>query len=145
MKATVTTMIIAIVMLMASSNCCMIIDTSAEPAGRLSETKMKSSSCYLKRVKSSKEQKCLSAFLHSPNKSRIKGFLNCSMYFLSVLSSSGALSSLYPIIFDRLSASCHDKPNLRLLCKRRSISDIDKVADSAVDSNISFAKFKPSA
>lgn len=34
MKATVTTIIIATVMLMASSNCCMIIETSADPKTR---------------------------------------------------------------------------------------------------------------
>lgn len=81
----------------------------------------------------------------SPKSNKIKGFLNCSMYFLKVLSSSGACSSLKPMIFERLSASCHVSPFLRLLCNRRSTSAAEYVADSAVDSSISLAKFKPSA
>lgn len=75
----------------------------------------------------------------------MSGFLNCSTYFLKVLSSCGARSSLYPMIFERPSASCHESPFLRSLWSLRSTSDAENVADSAVDKSISFAKLSPSA
>lgn len=123
----------AIVILMASSYCFIIILTSADP---LIKINMLITNIIYVNI-------CWS-FEFSPNNNKINGFLNCWRYFIHVGSSGGALSSLKPIIFERDNASDHVKPVLRSACNRRSTSDAGYADDSAVDNNISLAKFKPS-